>query len=93
MEQIKPVTDEVFKLVEADTESFEKADTTLSDTYGQYTLVADQEKLSSLGLTAGQLAMALSPAQERSVLTEVDIDNKTYKVYVETDQKDIRQHH
>ncbi|NUU77012.1 efflux RND transporter permease subunit [Paenibacillus xylanilyticus] len=87
VDQIKPVTDEVFKLVEADTESFEKADTTLSDTYGQYTLVADQEKLSSLGLTAGQLAMALSPAQERSVLTEVDIDNKTYKVYVETDQK------
>jgi len=87
VEQLKPVTDEVFKLVEADTENFEKADTTLSDTYGQYTLVADQEKLSSLGLTAGQLAMALSPAQERSVLTEVDIDNKTYKVYVETDQK------
>ncbi|WP_127537270.1 efflux RND transporter permease subunit [Paenibacillus illinoisensis] len=87
VEQLKPVTDEVFKLVEADTENFEKADTTLSDTYGQYTLVADQEKLSSLGLTAGQLAMALSPAQERPVLTEVDIDNKTYKVYVETDQK------
>ncbi|GAB1158064.1 surfactin resistance protein SrfP [Paenibacillus illinoisensis] len=87
VEQLKPVTDEVFKLVEADTENFEKADTTLSDTYGQYTLVADQEKLSSLGLTAGQLAMALSPIQERPVLTEVDIDNKTYKVYVETDQK------
>ncbi|WP_336782187.1 efflux RND transporter permease subunit [Paenibacillus illinoisensis] len=87
VEQLKPVTDEVFKLVEADTENFEKADTTLSDTYGQYTLVADQEKLSSLGLTAGQLAMALSPVQERPVLTEVDIDNKTYKVYVETDKK------
>ncbi|MET3939566.1 multidrug efflux pump subunit AcrB [Paenibacillus sp. PvP094] len=87
VEQLKPVTDEVFKLVEADNENFEKADTTLSDTYGQYTLVADQEKLSSLGLTAGQLAMALSPVQERPVLTEVDIDNKTYKVYVETDKK------
>ncbi|OPG94881.1 Swarming motility protein SwrC [Chryseobacterium mucoviscidosis] len=87
VDQIKPVSDEILKLVEADTESFEKADTTLSDTYGQYTLVADQEKLSSLGLTAGQLAMALSPARERPVLTEVDIDNKTYKVYVETDKK------
>ncbi|MFC9711079.1 efflux RND transporter permease subunit [Paenibacillus sp. NPDC056933] len=87
VEQIKPVSDEILKLVEADTESFEKADTTLSDTYGQYTLVADQEKLSSLGLTAGQLAMTLSPARERPVLTEVDIDNKTYKVYVETDKK------
>ncbi|MFB8376669.1 efflux RND transporter permease subunit [Paenibacillus taichungensis] len=87
VDQIKPVSDEILKLVEADTESFEKADTTLSDTYGQYTLVADQEKLSSLGLTAGQLAMTLSPARERPVLTEVDIDNKTYKVYVETDNK------
>ncbi|WP_063566949.1 efflux RND transporter permease subunit [Paenibacillus sp. O199] len=87
VDQIKPVSDEILKLVEADTESFEKADTTLSDTYGQYTLVADQEKLSSLGLTAGQLAMTISPARERPVLTEVDIENKTYKVYVETDKK------
>ncbi|MDQ0172601.1 efflux RND transporter permease subunit [Paenibacillus tundrae] len=87
VEQIKPVSDEILKLVQADTESFEKADTTLSDTYGQYTLVADQEKLSSLGLTAGQLAMTLSPVRERPVLTEVDIENKTYKVYVETDKK------
>ncbi|WP_339238248.1 efflux RND transporter permease subunit [Paenibacillus sp. FSL R5-0517] len=87
VEQLKPVSDEILKLVEADTDNFEKADTTLADTYGQYTLVADQEKLSSLGLTAGQLAMALSPVRERPVLTEVDIDNKTYKVYVETDDK------
>ncbi|KAA8749937.1 efflux RND transporter permease subunit [Paenibacillus sp. UASWS1643] len=87
VEQLKPVSDEILKLVEADTDNFEKADTTLADTYEQYTLVADQEKLSSLGLTAGQLAMALSPARERPVLTEVDIDNKTYKVYVETDDK------
>ncbi|NMI03986.1 efflux RND transporter permease subunit [Paenibacillus sp. SZ31] len=87
VEQLKPVSDEILKLVEADTDNFEKADTSLADTYGQYTLVADQEKLSSLGLTAGQLAMTLSPARERPVLTEVDIDNKTYKVYVETDNK------
>ncbi|CAI6081023.1 Multidrug resistance protein MdtC [Paenibacillus sp. JJ-100] len=87
VEQLKPVAEEVLKLVQADTESFEKADTTISNTYGQYTLVADQEKLSKLGLTAGQLAMALSPVRERPVLTEVDIDNKTYKVYVETDNK------
>ncbi|XOI99486.1 efflux RND transporter permease subunit [Paenibacillus polymyxa] len=87
VEQLKPVSDEILKLVEADKDNFEKADTTLADTYGQYTLVADQEKLSSLSLTAGQLAMALSPTRERPVLTEVDIDNKTYKVYVETDDK------
>ncbi|WP_434749116.1 efflux RND transporter permease subunit [Paenibacillus amylolyticus] len=87
VEQLKPVAEEVLKLVQAEKDSFEKAGTTISDTYGQYTLVADQEKLSKLGLTAGQLAMALSPVRERPVLTEVDIDNKTYKVYVETDNK------
>ena len=87
VEQLKPVAEEVLKLVQAEKDSFEKADTTISDTYGQYTLVADQEKLSKLGLTAGQLAMTLSPVRERPVLTEVDIDNKTYKVYVETDNK------
>ncbi|MGO4530673.1 efflux RND transporter permease subunit [Paenibacillus sp. 2TAF8] len=87
VEQLKPIAEEVLKLVQAEKDSFEKADTTISDTYGQYTLVADQEKLSKLGLTAGQLAMALSPVRERPVLTEVDIDNKTYKVYVETDNK------
>ncbi|WP_342553111.1 efflux RND transporter permease subunit [Paenibacillus sp. FSL R7-0652] len=87
VEQLKPVAEEVLKLVQADKNSFEKAGTSISDTYGQYTLVADQEKLSKLGLTAGQLAMTLSPVRERPVLTEVDIDNKTYKVYVETDNK------
>lgn len=87
VEQLKPVAEKILKLVQADKESFEKADTTISNTYGQYTLVADQEKLSKLGLTAGQLAMTLSPVRERPVLTEVDMDNKTYKVYVETDNK------
>lgn len=87
VEQLKPVAEEVLNLVQAEKDSFENADTTISDTYGQYTLVADQEKLSKLGLTAGQLAMTLSPVRERPVLTEVDIDNKTYKVYVETDNK------
>lgn len=85
LEDIKPVTEEILKLIEADTKQFEKASTSLSEAYGQYTLVADQQKLSSLGLTAGQLAMKLSPLHERPVLTEVAIDGKDYKVYIETD--------
>ncbi|RUT41780.1 efflux RND transporter permease subunit [Paenibacillus anaericanus] len=85
LEDIKPVTEQILKLIEADTKQFEKASTSLSEAYGQYTLVADQQKLSSLGLTAGQLAMKLSPLHERPVLTEVAIDGKDYKVYIETD--------
>lgn len=85
LEDIRPVTEQILKLIEADTKQFEKASTSLSEAYGQYTLVADQQKLSSLGLTAGQLAMKLSPLHERPVLTEVAIDGKDYKVYIETD--------
>lgn len=85
LEQIKPVSDQILKWVEEDTKQFEKGKTSLSETYDQYTLVADQQKLSSLGLTAGQIAMKLSPVRERSVLTEVDIKGKNYNVYIETD--------
>lgn len=85
LEDIKPISDEVLKLVKEDTEHFDKAKTSLSTSYDQYTIVADQEKLSSLGLTAGQIAMELSPVRERPVLTEIEVDNKTYKVYIEAD--------
>ncbi|KKO54728.1 efflux RND transporter permease subunit [Paenibacillus sp. DMB20] len=87
LEQIKPVADDILKLAKKDTASFENAETSLSEAYDQYTLVADQEKLSSLGLTAGQLAMKLSPVRERPVLTEVKIENKSYKVYIEADSE------
>ncbi|MCJ8012827.1 efflux RND transporter permease subunit [Paenibacillus sp. KQZ6P-2] len=87
LDDIKPVSDQILKLVQADTKDFENATTSLSKTYDQYTIVADQQKLSSLGLTAGQIAMKLSPVRERPVLTEVKVDGKDYKVYVEADNK------
>lgn len=89
LEQIKPVADDILKVVEEDTANFEDAESSLAEGYEQYTLVADQEKLSSLGLTAGQLAMALSPESERPVLTEVEVDGKSYNVYIETDSKEF----
>ena len=85
LEDIKPISDEILKLVEEDTKHFEKAETSLSTSFDQYTIVADQKKLSSLGLTAGQIAMKLSPVRERPVLTEIEVDDKHYKVYIETD--------
>lgn len=87
LEQIKPVADQIAELANKDTATFDNAETSLSEAFEQYTLVADQEKLSSLGLTAGQLAMKLSPVRERPVLTEVKIEDKTYNVYIETDSK------
>lgn len=87
IDQIRPVATDILELVRKDTASFENGETSLAESYEQYTLVADQEKLGSLGLTAGQLAMKLSPVRERPVLTEIKIDNKTYKVFIETDSK------
>ncbi|MEC0242038.1 efflux RND transporter permease subunit [Paenibacillus dokdonensis] len=90
LDDIKPVSDQILKLVEADKTNFEKAKTSLSKAYDQYTIVADQQKLSSMGLTAGQIAMKLSPVRERPVLTEIKVDNKDYKVYIEADSKEYK---
>ncbi|MNB90221.1 Swarming motility protein SwrC [compost metagenome] len=85
LEQLKPVADEIAGIVNADSQNFKDGDTSLSESYEQYTIVADQAKLSSLGLTAGQLAMKLSPVNTRPVLTEVAVDGKNYNVYIEAD--------
>ncbi|MEJ8305352.1 efflux RND transporter permease subunit [Saccharibacillus sacchari] len=85
-DDLKPVADEVLKLIQADS-NFEEAESNLEEGYNQYTLVADQQKLSSYGLTAGQIAMALAPVTQRPVLTEVDLDGQSHNVYIETESK------
>ncbi|MCL6601941.1 MAG: efflux RND transporter permease subunit [Paenibacillus sp.] len=86
LEQLKPVADQIAGIVQADTANFKDGETSLGESYEQYTIVANQEKLSTLGLTAGQIAMKLSPAGARPVLTEVELDGKNYNVYIETDK-------
>ncbi|MFF2018030.1 efflux RND transporter permease subunit [Paenibacillus sp. NPDC058177] len=86
LDQLKPVADEIAGIVQKDTANFKDGKTSLSAAYDQYTIVADQQKLSSLGLTAGQIAMKLSPAGARPVLTEVKLDGKNYNVYIETEK-------
>jgi len=85
LDEIRPVAEQIQDLMKND-ESFDKVSSSLSKTYEQYTLVANQEKLSKLGLTAGQIAMKLSPVRERPVLTKVTADGKEYEVYVEVDK-------
>ncbi len=83
---IKPAVQQIEAELALD-ERFEDIETSIAESYGQYTIVADQAKLSSLGLTAGQIAMKLSPVRERPVLTQVQVDGKNYSVYVEVDKK------
>ena len=85
LKDIEPVSEKILAWIKEDTKTFEKAKTSLSTSYEQYTIVANQQKLSSLGLTAGQIAMKLSPERERPVLTNVEVDGKDYKVYVDAD--------
>ncbi|NGZ76188.1 efflux RND transporter permease subunit [Saccharibacillus alkalitolerans] len=85
-DDLKPVADDILKLIQADS-NFEEAESNLEEGYSQYTLVADQQTLSSYGLTAGQIAMALAPVTQRPVLTEVDLDGQSYNVYIETENK------
>jgi HAE1 family hydrophobic/amphiphilic exporter-1 len=87
LKDIEPVSEQILTWIKEDTKTFEKAKTSLSTSYEQYTIVANQQKLSSLGLTAGQIAMKLSPERERPVLTNVEVDGKDYKVYVNADSE------
>lgn len=87
LKDIEPISEQILTWIKEDTKTFEKAKTSLSTSYEQYTIVANQQKLSSLGLTAGQIAMKLSPERERPVLTNVEVDGKDYKVYVDADSK------
>jgi len=84
LEEITPIVNQIADLMKAD-DSFDKVDTSLSKTYEQYTIVADQAKLSQYGLTAGQIAMKLSPQRVRPVLTQVEEQGKSYNVYVDVE--------
>ncbi|GMK42540.1 swarming motility protein SwrC [Paenibacillus sp. CCS19] len=62
-------------------------DTSLAKTYKQYKLVADQAKLSQYGLTAGQVAMALSPMRTQEQLTTITKDGEKLNVTVHVEEK------
>lgn len=86
LEQIKPAVERIRDELRKE-DSFEKVESSLSQTYEQYSIIADQQKLAKLGLTAGQIAMRLSPVRDRPVLAEVMVDNKAYNVYENIEQK------
>ncbi|WP_156450473.1 efflux RND transporter permease subunit [Anoxybacillus sp. P3H1B] len=86
MEEIEPVAQKVQNILE-DESNLKNVESSLSKTYDEYTLVVDQEKMSKLGLTAGQIAMALSQQHERPVLTTIQKDGQDIKVYIEGEEE------
>ncbi|MGG3799063.1 efflux RND transporter permease subunit [Metabacillus fastidiosus] len=86
MDDIVPVVHKVEKIMK-DNKALKNIDSSISETYEEYTLVADQEKLSKLGLTAAQIGMELSPQRERPILTKVEKDGKELNVYLQVEEE------
>ncbi len=85
LEELKPVVSELkSKMEEGDT--FKKVDSSISETYEEYTLVVNHDKLSELGLTASQIGMALSPHRQQPALTTIKKDGEKVNVYVGIDE-------
>ncbi|MCX7570020.1 efflux RND transporter permease subunit [Tumebacillus sp. DT12] len=88
-EEIKTAVEKVQAVMKDDAD-FEKIQSSLSKSYEQYTLVANQQQLSKLGLTAGLVAMKLTPPRGRTELTNIEIDGKSYPVYLNVNQEEYK---
>ncbi|TLS35064.1 efflux RND transporter permease subunit [Pseudalkalibacillus caeni] len=86
MDQLEPIVSEITDMVEND-DTFTNVDSSISEAYDQYTLVANQEELSKLGLTAGQIGMELSKVGQRPVLTTIQKDGNEVNVYMQVEEK------
>lgn len=80
--EIKPVIEKI-KAIMNKQKDLKNVDSSLSKTYEQYTLKANQQKLSDLGLSAGQISMALANTGSEEELTTIKKDGKEVKVYIE----------
>ena len=87
LKDIEEAADLILPMME-EQEDLEKAESSMSEAYDQYTLVADQEKLSEQGLTAAQIGMALNDGGEAPVLTTIEHEGQDINVYVETEEKE-----
>lgn len=86
MKALHPVVDELMAKLKENGD-LKNVSSSLSKTYEQYRIVAERDKLSQHGLTAGQIAMALSPMRERPVLTTIKKDGEEFNVYLEVEEK------
>ena len=89
MKDIEPVINEIEKIFN-NNNSLANVKTSVSDTYEEYTLVADQEKLSQLGLSAAQIGMELSQFGARELVTTVVQEDKELNVYLEVEENNYQ---
>jgi len=85
-EDIASAVDQVLPILE-DHGDLKKVESSVEEAYDQYTLKANQEKLSKHGLTAAQIGIALQDTGEAPVLTTVKHDGEDIDVYVESEEE------
>lgn len=86
-EDIQQAVDQILPILEGN-KDLEKVESSISEAYDQYTLVANQKKLSQYGLTAAQVGMTLRGAGQPPSLTTVKHEGKDVNVYIEVKEKE-----
>ncbi|PFG03707.1 efflux RND transporter permease subunit [Bacillus sp. es.034] len=86
LKDIEPVVNDIQGMME-DKKDFKKVGSSISESYDEYSFIADQEKLSELGLSAGQIAMELGQTRQRPVLTTIEKDGEEVNVYLDVEKE------
>jgi len=87
LKDIEPIVEDIEKIMN-DNNDLKNVKTSLTRKYKEYTLVANQEKLTQYGLTAAQVGIVLYPNNQQEVLTKLEDDNKTIEVLINEDKKE-----
>src|SRR5699024_7543650 len=82
---IQTAVDQILPHIEEHAD-LEKAKSSITDSYDQYTLIADQEKLSQFGLVTAQVGMALAGSSEADILTTIKHDGQDVNVYIDVNE-------
>lgn len=86
-QDIDPVIEEIEAIFEKESR-LKDVKTSLARSYKEYTLVADQEKLTQYGLTAAQIGMELNPMKQQEVLTKITNGNQSIEVVLHDEEKE-----
>ncbi|WLV25243.1 efflux RND transporter permease subunit [Aciduricibacillus chroicocephali] len=89
IEAIQKATDKIIPVLKKN-KDLVKVDTSLSEAYDQYTLIANQKKLAENGLTAAQIGMELAKTAEQPSITKVKHEGKDVSVYLQTEEREYK---
>lgn len=89
MDDLGPVVKDVTSVLEKE-DNLSNISSSISESYDQYTIVANDEKLSEFGLTAGQIGMELRNTGEAPVLTTVEKDGEELNVVLQVNEKTFK---